>query len=289
VSARSYVGENGQRGNVVLVKYGRDAKELARLYVDERLTVEEVARRMGCSETTVRRRLRSHALDVRSRGPRRREPGIDGWTRERAYAIGLLATDGNLSRDGRHLTVTSADPDLLGVLRTCLALQANVRQVGSRGRCYRVQWSDRRFYEWVESIGLSPAKSRTLGTLTIPDEYFADFARGCIDGDGSIVVYVDRYHSAKDARYVYERLYVTLVSASRPFVDWFRARLLRFVAIRGSISERTSRSGRPYWVLRYARRESSRLLPWIYYAPSVLCLARKRARSEPFLRLTGTS
>jgi hypothetical protein len=181
-----------------LVEHTVDAKELARLYVGERLTAEEVAKRIGCSETTVRRRLRSQALNVRSRGPRRREPATVGWTRERAYAIGLLATDGNLSRDGRHLTVTSADPDLLGVLRACLALQANVRQVGSQGRCYRVQWSDRRFYEWVESIGLSPAKSRTLGALTIPDEYFADFARGCIDGDGSIVVYVDRYHSAKD-------------------------------------------------------------------------------------------
>jgi len=271
-----------------LGKHTIDAKELARLYVDERLTAEEVARRIGCSETTVRRRLRSQALDVRSRGPRR-EPDPVGWTRERAYAVGLLATDGNLSKDGRHLTVTSADSDLLGVLRAWLGLQANVRQVGTRGRRYRVQWSDRRLYEWAESIGLSPAKSRTLGALTIPDEYFADFARGCIDGDGSIVVYMDRYHSTKHARYVYERLYVTLVSASRPLVDWFRASLLGFVGVRGSISERMSRSGRPYWVLRYARRESSRLLPWIYYDPSVPCLGRKRVRSEPFLRLMGTS
>lgn len=209
------------------MKHAIDARKLARLYVDERFTVAEVAKRIGCSETTVRRRLRARALEVRSRGARRRESIAGGWTCERAYAVGLLTTDGNLSKDGRHLTVTSADPDLLGVLRACLALQANVRQVGSRGRCYRVQWSDRRFYEWVVSIGLSPAKSRTLGALTMPDEYFADFARGCIDGDGSIVVYVDRYHSGKDARYVYERLYVTLVSASRPFVDWFRASLLR--------------------------------------------------------------
>jgi hypothetical protein len=213
---------------------------------------------------------------------------MDIWTSDRAYAIGLLATDGNLSKDGRHLSVTSADPDLLEVLRVCLALQANVREVGPRGRCYRVQWSDRRVYQWVERLGLSPAKSRSIGPLAIPDQYFADFARGCIDGDGSIVAYLDRYHSRKDPRYVYERLYVTLVSASRPFVDWFRASLFRFIAIQGSISERMSRSGRPYWVLRYARRESIRLLPWIYYAASVPCLARKRARSEPFLRLTGT-
>lgn len=289
MSARSHVDGDGQEGDAVLVKHTIDSKEVARLYVDERLTAEEVAKRIGCSETTVRRRLRSHALVVRSRGPGQREPATGGWTRERAYAVGLLATDGNLSRDGRHLTVTSADPDLLGVLQACLRLQANVRRVGPQGRCYRIQWSDRRFYEWVESIGLSPAKSRTLGALSVPDEYFADFARGCIDGDGSIVVYVDRYHSDRNARYVYERLYVTLVSASRPFVDWFRASLLRFVGIRGSVSERMSRSGRPYWVLRYARHESRRLLPWIYYAPSLPCLARKRARSEPFLRLTRTS
>lgn len=265
-----------------------DAKELARLYGDQRFTAEDIAQRLGSSATTIRRRLRSHGLDPRSRGPRPRERAIDGWTSELAYAIGLLATDGNLSKDGRHLTVTSADPDLLDVLRACLALQGPVRQVGSRGRCHRVQWSDRCFYRWIESIGLSPAKSRSIGLLAIPDQYFADFARGCIDGDGSIVVYVDRYHCGKDPRYVYERLYVTLVSASRLFVDWFRATLFRLIDIRGSISERVSRSGRPYWVLRYARRESSRLLPWLYYAPSVPCLARKRARSEPFLRLTRT-
>jgi hypothetical protein len=217
-----------------LVKHPVDAKEVARLYVHERLTAKDVAQLIGCSETTVRRRRHAEGSDVRSRGPRRREPATAGWTRELAYAIGLLATDGNLSKDGRHLTVTSADPDLLTVLRACLALQANVRQIGTRGRCYRIQWSDRRLYERVGHVGLSPAKSRTLGALAIPDEYFSDFARGCIDGDGSIVVYVDRYH-------------------------------------------------------RYARRESTRLLPWIYYASAIPCLARKRARSEPFLRLTGTS
>ena len=225
MSARSHVDEDGEEGDVVLVKRPIDTKELARLYVDERLPAEEVAKRIGCSETTVRRRLHSQALNVRSRGPRQREPATVGWTRERAYAVGLLATDGNLSRDGR--------------------LRANVRPVGPRGRCCRGQWSDRRLYEWVESIGLSPAKSRTLGALTIPDEYFADFARGCIDGDGSIGVYVDRYHSDRNARYVYERLYVTLVSAGRPFVDWFGASVLRFVGIRGSISERNVTGGPP--------------------------------------------
>jgi hypothetical protein len=41
-------------------------------------------------------------------------------------------------------------------------------------------------------IGLTPAKSLTLGPLSVPDEYFADFFRGCIDGDGTMLVYTDR-------------------------------------------------------------------------------------------------
>src|SRR5262249_3326734 len=45
-------------------------------------------------------------------------------------------------------------------------------------------WCDRPFYEWLRGIGVTSAKSLTLGTLSVPDEYFADFFRRCIDGDG---------------------------------------------------------------------------------------------------------
>ena len=72
---------------------------------------------------------------------------------------------------------------------------------GHRG--HRIAWSDRRFYDWLTTVGLTPAKSLTLGPLAIPDDYFADFLRGCIDGDGSVRVYIDRYHTAKRMQYVY--------------------------------------------------------------------------------------
>ena len=67
-------------------------------------------------------------------------------------------------------------------------------------------WYDRSLYEWLFEIGLTPAKSLTLRPVSVPDEYFADFFRGCIDGDGTILIYTDRYHARKCERYVYERL-----------------------------------------------------------------------------------
>ena len=162
---------------------------LRHLYVDERLPMREIAARLGCGPTTIARCLRRFGIEARPRGP---APLRDGsgmsWSSAVAYAIGLMATDGNLSRDGRHISVVSKDLDLLEALRRCLGLRVAISEFQSaRGRRVgRVQWSHRAFYDALLTIGLTPAKSLTLGPLAVPDKYFADFFRGCIDGDGSI-------------------------------------------------------------------------------------------------------
>jgi len=47
----------------------------------------------------------------------------------------------------------------------------------------------------------------TIGPLSVPDEYFVHFFRGCID------------NTFNEAEYVYIRLFVSIVSAS-PRVSW---------------------------------------------------------------------
>jgi len=277
-----------------------DAELLRRLYVDERLTTTEVAVRLACGATTVGRRLRQFGIPARPRGP---SPGFGfergtavpyhrtQWSPETAYVVGLIATDGNLSRNGRNLSITSKDLDLLETVRACLDLRTRMSPVmgGYGTACYRVQWSDRRFYRWLVGIGLTPAKSLTLGPLAIPDEYFADFLRGCIDGDGCILVYTDRYHTTKDTRYVYERLYVSLYSASRPFLEWIQTTVHRLAGVSGTINTNTKgrQDRRPISALRYAKAESIQVIAWMYYAPEVPCLARKRVKAERFLSPLG--
>ena len=274
------------------VNIDRDA--LRRLYLDADLTTQEIAATFGCGATTIGRRLKHFGIRVRPRGPRAgserrgRLPtpsSSAAWSSELAYAIGLIATDGTLSRDGRHLAITSKDRDLLELIRACLRLTNSIRpSANGRGQIYhRMQWSNRVFYDWLRSIGLTPAKTFTLGPVAIPEEYFPDFFRGCIDGDGSVVVYTDQYHAHKNSRYVYKRLYVRLVSASCPFLDWIRTELRRMVGVHGSVEATFTKGRRPIGVLRYAKRESLRLLPWMYYAPSVPALARKRDKAQLFV------
>jgi hypothetical protein len=80
-----------------------------------------------------------------------------------------------------------------------------------------------------------PAKSRRLGALAVPDEFFVDFFRGCIDGDGTVLRYTDRYHVRKNADYAYERLYVSLVTGSHPFAECIRARVSELIGVSGAV------------------------------------------------------
>ena len=270
-----------------------DPAALRQLYVDERLSTADVATRFGCAGATILRRLRQFGIDVRPSGPSPRDP-VDGaslnWNPQIAYALGLMATDGNLSRRKGQMSLVSKDLEQIETLRRCLRLEAPISLVrSSAGFLHKVQWHDRRFYDWHLGVGLTPAKSRTIGALAVPDELFADFFRGCIDGDGCVLVYTDRYHSTKSERYVYERLYLSLVSASRPFLDWIQTSVRRVAGVKGAIHRSSGRGRRPVWALRYAKAESIRLLGWMYYAQDVPCLARKRAKAMRFLAPLGHS
>jgi len=95
-------------------RHAIDGNEIRRLYLDERWTIEEISERFGCGASTISRRMEELGVAKRSTGPdlNRKEFSCE-WSAELACVVGLIATDGNLSSDGRHMTIVSADYDLL--------------------------------------------------------------------------------------------------------------------------------------------------------------------------------
>lgn len=104
------------------------------------------------------------------------------WTPELAYAIGLMASDGNLSKSGRHMAFISSDLDLIDTFKACLSINNKVQNhpggYSKNSRCFIVCFGDVNFYKFLLSIGLTPAKSKTIGPLLIPEQYFFDFFAG---------------------------------------------------------------------------------------------------------------
>lgn len=116
------------------------------------------------------------------------------WSADFAYAIGLIASGGCLSKDERHISFVSKDMDQVLNYQKCLRTSSKIgiSKSGMGIGAFRVQFSGAHFYGFLLSIGLTPAKSKTIGKLLIPDEYFFDFLRGSFDGDGGTYSYWDK-------------------------------------------------------------------------------------------------
>lgn len=210
------------------------------------------------------------------------------WSPEVAYAVGLLVTDGNLSNDGRHIVLRSSDLEQIENFKKCLKLSNKIGIPKISGEyakriCYRLQFGDVHFYQWLLEIGLFPAKTYTIGALQIPDEYFRDFLRGHLDGDGTITSYQDCYNQSKHSDYIYTRLFVRFIFASPDHIQWIRKAIIRLIGVRGDLFEIISRGREDkasIWQLKFMKKESMKLLPWIYYSKNLVCLKRKRLKAE---------
>lgn len=180
------------------------------------------------------------------------------WSPNIAYIVGLLTTDGNLRKDGRHIDFTSKDIQLIKTFKKCLGLKNKIglKNSGfSNKKYFRVQFSDIILYNWLLNLGLTPKKSKTIGELKIPDKYFFDFLRGHFDGDGSCYSYWDKRW---DSSFMF---YTKFYSASKKHLLWLRFRIKKLLNIKGDLN----RGGKNIiYQLKYAKRESKILIPKIY-------------------------
>ncbi|MEN9622252.1 MAG: hypothetical protein RLZZ67_686 [Candidatus Parcubacteria bacterium] len=196
------------------------------------------------------------------------------WSLQFAYAIGLIVSDGNLSKDGRHLNFTSKDLDLILTFKKCLNLS---NSIGIKGRgenmlCkkyYFIQFGDRNFYQFLNSIGIYSAKSRTIRSVKVPDLYFKDFLRGCIDGDGCISTY-------KHKESAHKQLKVRLYSGSFLFLSYILLKTSKLVQTKGgSITK-----GKGAYVLSWGKADAVKILNFMYYDKQSFYLKRKFAQAN---------
>lgn len=216
------------------------------------------------------------------RGPKPRRLVNIKWSANFAYSVGLIATDGYLSKDGRHLIFVSKDREQIENFCYCLGLHVKIgiHKPGLGRTAFRVQFGDVEFYNFLLSIGLSNAKSRTIGPLKIPDKYFFDFLRGSFDGDGCFYSYWDpRWKSSF-------MFYTSFISASLKHVDWLQSEILKRLKISGHITK--SKKINLYYQLKYAKSDSLKILKKIYPAKKqFVCLSRKRLKINEALGIIG--
>ncbi len=193
------------------------------------------------------------------------------WTPELAYVVGLFASDGNLSSDGRHLNITSKEREVVETVRTLLRLENKIgtkaRGGSQRKEYFVLQFGDKNFYEFLLSIGLTPAKSKTIGYIAIPELYFPDFFRGCIDGDGSIDSFMHPESRLPQIR-------LRLCSASQIFITRMLEQARKCFNVAGGSIYVNKKTG--IQILSFGKRDALKIFKSMYYADTVPALSRKR-------------
>lgn len=198
------------------------------------------------------------------------------WSPAIAYSVGLMASDGCLQSDGRHLDLTSVDIEQLQNFSRAIGreLPISPKHNKSHTDAYRVQFSDVAYYDFLLSIGLTPRKSQTIERLNIPDEHYSHFLRGLFDGDGTTYAYFDpRWKTS----FLY---YIGITSASKTFLEILSGCNTNLFGTVG----KSIRSGKRAYILTYGKRDSYKLYLAMYEDAGSLFLTRKRVKLEGFIK-----
>ncbi|MFC1808069.1 hypothetical protein ACFL0T_06880 [Candidatus Omnitrophota bacterium] len=174
------------------------------------------------------------------------------------YLVGLITSDGNLSPDGRHINITSKDRSFLCKLKEAIGLsnKVGVKNKTKTNLAYQIQFANIEFYGFLLKIGLLPRKSLTLGKLKIPTNFFHDFLRGLIDGDGGI----QRW---KHATNLNEQWSLRLASGSKYFLMWVKQEVELLWSAKGRIYLEDKKS--TCYRLKYGKMAACKILEHCYY------------------------
>ena len=192
---------------------------------------------------------------------------VDVW-----YVVGIITSDGNLSKDGRHINITMNDVNLLLDIKRALSLKNKIsyKQSGYKqgSYCSYIQFGSVEFYQFLNGVGLTPNKSLSLGKLKIEKKYFVDFLRGVIDGDGCIRRWMHPTNKT-------EQWALEVTSYAKVFSEWLYYEISEQFMVRGAIFQRIDkRRNKKAYDIKFGKMAAREILTACYYK-NYLALSRK--------------
>ncbi len=164
--------------------------------------------------------------------------------------VGLITSDGSLSKDGRHIDITSKERPFLNKIKKATGITNKIgMKRGLSGKtAFHIQIGNKNFYDFLLSIGLTPNKSLTIGSIKVSERYFVDFLRGLIDGDGCIRRWI---HPSNHGEQWSLRIY----SGSEKFLSWLKDRVACILRANGKTYYNSTDS----WTLKFGKMAARKI------------------------------
>lgn len=244
--------------------------ELRRLYLGEKMSLEDIARLYGVSRVAVWKYCQSERLARRSRSEARLEAQKIGkvsqqyfainedffstWSPEMAYVLGLIITDGCIADTGT-ISLDMNDNDVLEKVKQAMGSQHKISPSKHQKGLFCFHFGRERLVKDLSNLGVLPRKSLNVKFPAIPDTYLRDFIRGVFDGDGSV------YYEKRSKDYP---LRTSFVSSSEDFINKLEYSLQRLGLPARAIYTQSTKNGVQYKI-RYSHDDSGKLFNIMYY------------------------
>lgn len=198
------------------------------------------------------------------------------------YLLGAYMTDGCISDQKRHInfSISSKDEEWIENIKNNVC---PTKPIWIDENCFVFAASDIDCINWLISYGCTPRKSKTLKIeKEIPKEYYRDFIRGVMDGDGSISTSL--YKKIKNNKeYWYKKTSTYICSASLPFLEAIKLMVpdnincnINTMARKDTfIKGKLVRSTCNVYRLTFNDSYAKKFLTWIYYPDNKLSMKRK--------------
>lgn len=258
-------------------------EELCRLYLIEKRSLEDIARLYGVSRVAVWKYCKAERLTRRNRSEARLEAQKKGkvpqcyfdinedffskWSPEMAYVLGLIATDGCVSKSGA-VSLCLNDKDLLEKVKKLMGSAHTIKYYGHQEGLHSFNFSRQKLCTDLNRLGVFPNKSLTIRFPDVPDAFLIDFIRGVFDGDGSVFF---------EKRSPKLPLRASFISSSKGFIETLEAKLRVLSMPKRTLYQHKTKNTVSY-MIRYAHADSIRLFNLLYNQNTVkngLFLARK--------------
>lgn len=248
-------------------------EDLARLYLEEKRSLEDIGRMYSVSRVAVWKYCRDSNLSRRTRSEARLEAQKTGkvpqnyfsindrffskWSPKMAYVLGLLMTDGCISKVKKgsyKVSLCLNDKDLLDKVLDTMCSNRSAKASKYQAGLYVFMVGREKLAKDLMGLGMKPRKSLDLEFPDVPSKYLADFIRGIFDGDGSVFF---------DKRSPNFPLRSKFMSGSKRFIDTLENKLRQLGMPIRNIYRQSTKNGALY-MFRYAHKDSTKLFKILY-------------------------
>ena len=254
-------------------------EKLYELYYNQKLSLQKIGVLYGKPREYIHRRMKKYGFKTRTQPEAWKHRGTNdvyeinedffhNWSKEMAYILGLILTDGNIDADNGQVSLTMKEGYLLKNVKTILNSEHPVKYY-KENEIYCFSFCRKKMRDRLFKLGISSNKSLKVKFPDVPDKFLSHFIRGVFDGDGSVFF---------EPRSRKSPLRVNFTSGSKEFITTLECNLHSLAGLSKRTIYELHRINTSYYI-RYPHKDCLKFFDYIYAeADESLWLERKHQK-----------